>query len=199
MTEVVRPQICGAEIHVAARVTRLVAAADGPLGPMPDGGWCGLQEHPEDYPHHGLVESLYGGEAVWMVWHTGDPPTLVVLQDCCTVVRGACSGYVHHPGVCTPWLHNPRREAALREAGLPPPLRPGRRPGKGPLGPPAAHPTPPYRSPVPVRRKARAAAAGHRGGPGTSGGSSSARGMSSSWAMSASSPRCGSDSPDSNF
>lgn len=84
-----RPQICGAEIHVAARVTHLVeGAAPSPFGPMPDGGWCGLQEHPDDYPH------------------------LTLLLDCCTV-RGACSGYVQHPGVCTPRLHNPRREAGL--------------------------------------------------------------------------------------
>ena len=109
-----RPQICGAEIHVTARVTHLDAAAAGPLGLMPDGGWCGLQEHEDEYPHHGLVESLDGGEAVWMVWHTGGSPRLALLPDCCTVIRGACSGYAHHPGACTPWLHDPRREAILR-------------------------------------------------------------------------------------
>jgi len=45
MTDADRPQICGAEIHVAARVTQPLddaEAASAPLGPMPDGGWCGL-------------------------------------------------------------------------------------------------------------------------------------------------------------
>lgn len=79
---------------------------------------CLLQQH-NDGPHHGLVASIRGDDAVWVVWGAGLDPRLVKLPDCTGDGEdGPCTLFDRHPGLHSHELYDELMEKARIIADL---------------------------------------------------------------------------------
>lgn len=124
-----RPRICRDALQlpaelIASALTMEPAAAYRDVEDWPT---CLLQEHDEG-AHHGLVASIRGDDAVWVVWGAGMDPHLQQVLDCPGEGEdGPCTLFDRHPGLHSFELYDELMEKARIVADLlwPAPLLPG--------------------------------------------------------------------------